>query len=72
MALPTDKLRRMRERMARLNLESAQRAAASTPGESIRMALELSELVLRSDSNFDKPLPPSLPALWKAMKRSGR
>lgn len=60
----------MAEGMARLNRESAERAAAAGPAESIERALELSELVRRSDTNFEKPLPPSLPALLKRLRSS--
>jgi hypothetical protein len=66
-----DKLARMAEGLARLNRESAQRAASATPGQSIERALELSVLVGRSATNFEKPLPPSLPALWRA-RQAGR
>ncbi len=72
MTTPQDKLQRMAEGMARLNQESAARAAAATPGESIERALELSALVGRSNTNFDKPLPPSLPALFKARRKQGQ
>lgn len=66
---PEDKRARMAKGLARLNRESAARTAAAGPAKSIAQALELSELVRRSDSNFEKPLPPSLPALWKALHR---
>jgi len=66
-----DKLARMAEGMARLNRESAERAAAAGPAASMELAVQLSEMVRRSDTNLDKPLPPSLPALWKA-RQAGR
>lgn len=62
----------MAEGMARLNRESAQRAAEAGPEASLTLALQLSELVRRSDTDFDKPLPPSLPALWMARRRGQR
>ncbi len=60
------KLAMMAEGMARLEAESIAREARLTPGERVERGLELSELVRRSQTNRDKPLPPSLVALWRA------
>jgi hypothetical protein len=65
---PAERLARMRAGLERLNTESAQRAAAAGGGESIRVGLELSELVRRTTTSFDKPLPPSLPALFRRLR----
>ena len=69
MTTAKDKAARMAEGLARLNRESAQRAAEAGPQASLSLALQLSELVRRSETDFDKPLPPSLPALWRARQR---
>lgn len=66
---PQQRMARLGAGIDRLNAESAERAAKAGPGESLRLALELSELVRRSRSNFDKPLPPSLPALFRKLQR---
>jgi hypothetical protein len=57
------------EGMARLERESIERAARASPGENIEAALALSSLVLRSQSDFERPAPVSLVALWKARRR---
>lgn len=59
------KLALMAEGLARLEAESIAREARLTPGERIERGIELSELVRRSQANRDKPLPPSLVALWR-------
>jgi hypothetical protein len=53
----------------RLERESLERAAAATPGQNIESALALSSLVLRSQSDFSRPLPVSLVALWRARRQ---
>ncbi len=68
MATEKDKarMRRIALAMEELNRESAARAAQAGPGACVEKTLELSDLVRRSESLRDKPLPPSLPALWRA------
>jgi hypothetical protein len=55
--------------MERLERESLERAARASPGENIERALALSSLVLRSQSDFQRPEPVSLVALWRARRR---
>jgi hypothetical protein len=49
--------------------ESLARAAEVEPGRRIELALELSELVRKSSSNFEKPLPPSIAELWRKRRK---
>lgn len=53
--------------MERLERESLERAAKVTPARNLEVGLELSSLVMRSQTDFSKPLPPSLVEVWRKL-----
>jgi hypothetical protein len=64
------RLKVVAEGLARLERESQKRSALATPGQNIERTLELSELIRKSESTPEKPLPVSMVALWRARRRA--
>ncbi len=60
------------EFMEKANAESIARAAAAGPGANIEQAIRMSDALLKSISDVNKPSPPSLVALYRARKKADR